>query len=146
LKHTDEIKDLNSLLTIRQRKIVYSPIRLILLLIVSVMFTEFLDIFFIERLKGLTPTLKFSYDAIILIAVLLPVLYFYLFRPLVNLVHDYKQNESQLKIYQNHLLQKVTERTRDLEEALERLKKENMVNYSTKMALSESEERFRQLF
>lgn len=141
-----QIEDQNWLLTLRQRKIVYSPMRLILLLIISVLFIECLDMFFIEKLDGLSRTQKTLSDALLLVVGLLPILYFYLFRPLVNLVHDYKLKEGQLKIYQNHLVQKVTERTRDLEEALERLKNENEVNHSTKMALSESEERFRQLF
>lgn len=144
--HSKETENLTSSLTNRQRKIIYSPLRLVLTLGVSIFVIEFLDMFLIENINGLTKTQEILLDATLLTVALIPILFFYLFRPLVHLIHDYKQNEIQLKTYQNHLEQKVTERTSDLEGALARLKKKNEINYTTKMALIESEARFRQLF
>ena len=56
------------------------------------------------------------------------------------------QVENELKLYRNHLEQMVRERSSDLEETSDRLKKENAEHVKAQSALFESEERFRQIF
>ncbi len=61
-------------------------------------------------------------------------------------ITDRKRVEEELKTYQNHLEQLVFERSRDLEETTQHLKRENEDHVRAQTALHESEERFRQIF
>ncbi|MBT1073202.1 sensor histidine kinase [Pelotalea chapellei] len=133
-------------LTDRQRKIIFSPLRLVVTLAVCIFLIEFMNMILIEKYTKLSVAQETLLDATFLTIALIPILYFYLFRPLLHLIKDYELTEGQLKSYQTQLEHKVAKRTRDLEDALENLRKENEKKRLTKLALSESEARFRQLF
>jgi len=133
-------------LTPRQRQIIFSPLRLVVVLGLSVFLTEILLMSVLDVTNIVPKRFEVLVDAAGLTTVLFLILYFYLFRPLVSLVHDCQAQELQLKSYQNHLEHLVRERTVSLEAAYSRLQDENENNFRNKQALLESEERFRQIF
>lgn len=144
--HIDPREDRAILLTDRQRKILFSPLRLVLIIALSVFVTDMLNDPLTESFHNLTKMQETLIDSSGVTIVLFLVLFFYLFRPLENLVNDCKQNEVQLKAHQEQLEQRVQERTRELETALQRLKEENEESNRAKQAQYESEERFRQIY
>ena len=75
-----------------------------------------------------------------------PILYFYLFRPLLHLVDDYRAKELELSAYQEHLKRMVDERTRELDLTVQGLKREVTERRQVEVALRESDARFRQIF
>lgn len=133
-------------MTDRQRKILFSPMRLVLIIALSVFVTDMLNDSLTESFHNLTKMQETLIDSSVVTIVLFPILFFYLFRPLMNLVNDCKHNEAQLKAHQEDLEQKVQERTRELETALCRLKEEHEECCRAKHAQCESEERFRQIY
>jgi PAS domain S-box-containing protein len=130
----------------RQSKMVYSPLRLILILTLCIFVTEISIMFLLNAFSRLPQLAGTIIDAAILSVVLFLALFFYLFRPLVHLIHDCHLQEDQLKIYQGHLEQLVQERTESLDSAYRRLQDENEETLKAKKNLLESEERFRQIF
>lgn len=145
-EHIDIREDKSKLLTGRQRKILFSPLRLVLIIALVVFVTDMLNDPLTESFHHLTKLQETLIDSSVVTLVLFLVLFFYLFRPLENLVNDCKRNEVQLKAHQGHLEQRVQERTSELETTLQRLKEENEESNRAKQALYESEERFRQIF
>lgn len=133
-------------LTPRQRQIIFSPMRLVLVIGASIFLTEYAIMTLLELNERLPVWQEILVDAAGLTSTLFLILYFYLFRPLVNLVHDCHNQELQLTSYQNHLEQLVRERTDSLEAAYSRLQEENDTNLRNQQALLDSEERFRQIF
>lgn len=61
-------------------------------------------------------------------------------------ITDRKKTEEELKVYRNHLELLVLERSHDLEETTQSLRRENEQHVKAQAALQESEERFRQIF
>ena len=129
-----------------QRKMVYSPLRLIGILTLCIFVTEIAVMFLLDTIPHLPPLLETFIDASILSIILYLALFFYLFRPLVHLIHDCHLQETQLKVYQGQLEKLVQERTESLDSAYHRLQDENEETLKTKRELFESEERFRQIF
>ncbi len=145
IKKPGPLKKQVVLLDDQERTIVFSPLRLIFTLalcifiieaIVNVAFDKF-------EITGWTHTLL---DTLILTITLFAILYYYLFKPLVTLINDYKLKVIQLKTHQEHLEQRVQERTAELNTAYLALKTENDETLKARAALRESEDRFRQLF
>jgi len=129
----------------QQRTFVLSPLRLMITLALCIFIIETIVMLVLERVdlsKG-TETLL---DASILTIILFAILYYDLFKPLVLLIKDYKLKTKELIAQQEHLEQKVQERTAELETAYFDLMLENKATSRARAALRESEERFRQIF
>ncbi len=128
-----------------QMTFIFSPLRLIIILTLSIVIIESLIDIGFEKVKiaGWAHTVL---DSSILTFILFTILYYYLFRPLVVLIKDFRLKEDQLKSNQELLGQKVQERTAELNSAYLALKAENEETVKARAALRESEFRFRQLF
>lgn len=136
----------NKQLTRRERGILFSPFRLVVVLAVGCFVIESLDMKLLSVLPVLSPLAVNLLDAAILTVVLFAILMAYVFRPLVHLINDYQHNEAELIGYQELLAEKVVARTHELDSAVHRLEQETQERRRVKEALRESEERFRQIF
>ncbi len=134
------------LLTRRERSILFSPVRLVILLAVSCFLVETLVMQLIDVIPKLTPVTETLLDATILTILLFAILTVYLFRPLMHLINDYQNTEVELISYHEQLEEKVAERTFELDAAVQSLEQEALVRRKVEEALRESEERFRQIF
>src|SRR6185369_8082354 len=99
-EHNNQQEDRPMRLTDLQQKILFSPLRLVLLISLSVFVTDIMDDPIIERIHNLTKMQETLIDSSFVSLALFLILFFFLFRPLVNLVNDCKQNEAQLKAHQ----------------------------------------------
>jgi PAS domain S-box-containing protein len=126
-------------------KFILSPFRLISILALWVFVVETFVMIVLESTEpvGWKETLM---DSTVLTSTLFVILYYTLFKPLVVLINDYKLKHSELKTYQEHLEQKVQDRTAELSKAYLDLKAENEETLKARAALRESEDRFRQIF
>ena len=86
------------------RKFVFSPLRLMFTLLMSIFTIETLVMIVLEYKEpvGWKETLI---DSSLLTSTLFVILYYSLFKPLVALISDYKHQESELKNHQEHLEQ-----------------------------------------
>lgn len=145
VKNNSPLKRKVVLLDDRHRTFVFSPRRLMFTLALCIFFVETLVMVVFEKFEP-SRRMETLLDSSILTIVLFAILYFDLFKPLVVLVNDYKLKEIELKTHQEHLEQKVQERTAELNTAYLDLKTENEETLKARSALRESEDRFRQLF
>jgi len=128
-----------------RRTLVFSPLRLMLTIALCIFVVETLVMIFLERYQ-LPINIATILDSTTLTVTLFVILYYVLFRPLVELLNDYKRNENDLKTNQEQLEQKVQERTAELNKAYFELTVENQKTLKAREELRESENRFRQLF
>lgn len=133
-------------LTNRERKIVFSPLGLVLTLAFSVFFIEFFVMILLYILPGMPAPIEFLLDSTILTLVLSPILYFYLFKPLLHLIKEHRQNEAELQESKINLEGKILERTAELDLTVSLLQNENDARAKVESALRDSEMRFRQIF
>ncbi len=133
-------------LTDRERNIIFSPMRLVLTLVFSVFIIETVVMMLLYVLPAMPPALEFLLDSTILSLFLCPILYRYLFKPLLHLIAECRENEVQLQSSKIYLEEKVLERTSDLDQAILQLQQEIEVRGKIESALRESETRFRQIF
>lgn len=133
-------------LTRREKKIMFSPLRLVLTLALSVFIIETSIMILFYLLPPLPPRTLFLMDSSLLTLFLCPILYYFLFKPLLHLIIEFRENEAQLEGSKLNLEEKVRERTSELDQAVLMLQKENEVRQQVEMALRESEMRFRQIF
>ena len=129
----------------RHRTISLSPIRLMIILAMSIFVIELCVMWLLEMLS-ISELAENLLDSTVLTMILFAILYYKLFEPLLALINDYKLKEIQLKANQELLEQLVNERTAELQTAYFDLKTENEMHFKAQMALHESEERFRQIF
>jgi PAS domain S-box-containing protein len=145
VKKSGPLKSNVVMLSDQHSTFVFSPLRLIFTLGLSIFIVETLIMLLLEKLE---PPKNFEtfIDSSILTISLFVVLYFKLFKPLVVLIQDYKKNEVELTMQHDLLEQKVFERTAELNSVYLDLKIENEELLKAKAALRESEDRFRQVF
>lgn len=135
------------LLTEKERRIICSPLRLVIFLGVCIFVSESLIMIGIETfLDSISPVLETVLDATALTLMVSPVLYYLLFKPLMHLVNDSRINEEELQAYRANLELKIRERTGELEIANIALMKKHEEQLRAKEELRESEERFRLIF
>lgn len=144
-KNNGRLKKIAVRLSDENRSFVLSPLRLMCTLLLCIFVVETLVMLILEKHEpvGWRETII---DSSVLTTTLFVILYYSLFKPLVALIADYKQNKIELENYQNHLEQMVLKRSQDLEETTLRLKLENEGHVKAQTALHESEERLRQIF
>ncbi|GAC1465106.1 MAG: ATP-binding protein [Desulfuromonadaceae bacterium] len=145
VKNTGPLKKKVVMLDERQRTFVFSPRRLMFTLALCIFIVEILVMVVLGSLE-LPRSVETLLDASILAGILFVILYYDLFKPLDILIYDYELKEIKLKSHQEHLELNVQERTAELNKAYLALKTENEETLKARTALSESEERFRQLF
>ena len=133
-------------LTDRERNIIFSPMRLVLILALSVFIIEFLVMAILHVLPKMPPPFDILFDSTILTLLLCPILYSYLFKPLLHLIIECREHEIQLQGCKTNLEEKVMERTSDLDQAVLLLKQENEARNRIELELRESETHFRQIF
>jgi diguanylate cyclase (GGDEF)-like protein len=95
-----------------------SPMRLLMVLLISVFALEFgiMALFVVLANHALNSWMEAAIDAGLLSALLFPVLFFLVFRPLVRQIKDFEQAEMALRTMRDGLELRVQERTVDLEQ------------------------------
>jgi PAS domain S-box-containing protein len=111
-------------LTQREQKILFSPLRLVVVLVLCVFTTEFLVHYLLQNTSMFSPSRVILLDAVLLSVALCPVLIFLLFRPLKHLVARHQINENQLRRHKEHLEQEVKARTAELDSVVQQLREE----------------------
>ena len=74
-----------------------SPVRLIVLLLCSVFFGEILIMVFLNQIQRLSFWKYTALDALLMLTIMFPAFYYFLFRPLIRQIQDRKITESILK-------------------------------------------------
>lgn len=123
IKHQVSEYDLPPL-TRRERHTVFSPLRLVIVLVLCVFSVEFLVMVLLHNMKGLSPVAEFLLDALLLSLALCPAFVFLLLRPLKRLVYRYQASEKQLRLHKEHLEQEVKARTAALDDVVQQLRNE----------------------
>lgn len=93
----------------------FSPLRLVVTLVICIFAAEFLVMVALHNMPRLSPVYEFLLDALLLSLALCPILAFKLLRPLRHLVDQYQINEKQLRDHKEHLEQEVQARTAALQ-------------------------------
>jgi C4-dicarboxylate-specific signal transduction histidine kinase len=99
---------------------IQSPVRLVMLVALSVFISEATVMFVIAFLPVTSLWLHALFDATLLVILLAPVLYFCLFRTLVRHIYQRQQVEAELRNHRDRLDELVTERTAELTDRAER--------------------------
>jgi PAS domain S-box-containing protein len=127
-------------------KIFYSPLKLILLLALGIFTIELAVMQLLSFYSLPSVMVEMMSEAILLTLILVPVLYRFIYNPLMQLIANYQNQTSQLLSYKEQLEESVRESTSELKEAMSLLKAENTERIKAEKILRESEERFRQIF
>lgn len=93
-----------------------SPLRPVFILVLSIFTVEFGIMALLFALPPLAPWVEMVMDSLFLSVVLLPVLFFLVFRPLTNHIKEREQAETALRAAHNQLELRVRERTVELEQ------------------------------
>ena len=133
-------------LTEKDRRIMYSPARLVVIIALCIFISETAIMIGFEFFIRLPDYVEVLLDSSLLTASVSFVLYYMLFKPLLHLVNDCRLNEDELKLHKANLEMLVSERTHELEIANSNLQKENFEHVKSKLALKDSEERFYRIF
>ncbi len=98
-----------------------SPVRLLLIIAVSTFIFETLIMLILKSMPQTNPFVATLLDSSLLTFALFPVLYFFLFKPVIHYIRDLKRAEDKLICLNEELEERVVERTHALEEAHEEL-------------------------
>ncbi|MBI5216553.1 MAG: PAS domain S-box protein [Ignavibacteriae bacterium] len=112
-----------------QRSSILSPFLLLVVVALSIFLSEGIIMYLLQHLHSLSPQAEGIIDAFILTLIIFPVLYIFVFRPMVRLLRKNEEAHRELEKANTNLEIKVAERTSELT--------------TTNKALRESEERFR---
>ncbi|MBJ6725655.1 ATP-binding protein [Geomesophilobacter sediminis] len=127
-------------------KLIFAPIRLMAILILSVFAIEMAVMIALSRMPQLSVVAANFIDATSLVTILFPILYFSVQKPLLQLLEDYRGKERELLGHREALEEKVARRTEELTAAVARLEQEAAERRKAEEALSESEDCFRRIF
>ncbi|MEE9593863.1 MAG: HAMP domain-containing sensor histidine kinase [Candidatus Hydrothermarchaeales archaeon] len=94
-----------------------SPLRLLLIITISIFVIEAVLMFALSYIPPVSTTALILIDSFLLIALVFPALYFFVFRPLVRNISERELAEEELKIFAENLEQNVAERTQELKES-----------------------------
>ena len=100
-----------------EQGMLFSPARLVVVLVLCIYAIEFLVMVLLHNLPPLSSVIEFILDSFLLSAALCPVLYLMLFRPLKHLLALHRINENTLKINKDKLELEVIARTAELRES-----------------------------
>jgi len=90
------------------KEIYKSPVRLVLIFVVAMLFVELFLMVILEFIPPFPGIIKALIDCTILLILLTPILYFFIFRPMINYIIDRNRTEEDLrnaKDFQKNLLQ-----------------------------------------
>jgi PAS domain S-box-containing protein len=122
----------------------YTVIKLISIIVGSIFIAEALIMGLFNLLPEFSPLVVALFDASLLTIVLIPLLYFLLFKPLIANISERKQAQSALQQAYEKMKVAVEERTGDLARANRNLKKEIEGHHQTTLQLEKELERSRQ--
>ncbi|MDD5285817.1 MAG: sensor histidine kinase [Desulfuromonadaceae bacterium] len=120
LNQDDNHKSHQHQLTHSERQILFSPLRLVAILVLCIFTMEFIVHYLLLNSSIFSPDIEILLDSFLLSFVLCPILFFLLFRPLKHLVVRYQINENRLRGHKEHLEQEVKARTAELDSVIQR--------------------------
>ncbi len=122
-----------------------SPWQLLILLTASVFFAELTIMGFIYELSPFSALENALFDSFTLTLFLFVMIHYFMYRPLVREIHRRRQAEEALEEANKTLESKIQQRTKELQEANQRLVQEIETRKWTESELRKSEERYRLL-
>ncbi|NOS35044.1 MAG: hypothetical protein GQ522_00235 [Deltaproteobacteria bacterium] len=109
----------------RERRNYVNPLRFLLIITFSIFIVEALVMFIaMPLLPPLPQEIVALFDALLLTLLILPTLYYFLFKPMVTYIKERENAEDSLRGYQHHLEELVKEKTASLYKAIDTLKGE----------------------
>ncbi|NQU12897.1 MAG: PAS domain S-box protein [Desulfobacteraceae bacterium] len=122
-----------------------SPFRLLILTSFTIFFSELIVMVGFHFLPSFPVWFKVLSDSILLIILVSPAVYFFLFRPLVQHMNERDKAEEELRKARDNLEQRVKERTTELVRTNEQLKREIDERKQMEDKLRKNRERFQAL-
>ena len=102
----------------------HNPLNLLIVTSASIFVAEALVMLLLSQLQILSAPLEMVIDSILLTIFIVPVLYLFLFRPMITNINDRLRAEDDLKKAKSGLEVKIQERTEELNKSNEQLKLE----------------------
>ncbi len=140
LTEQDHINHSGHQLTTREQQILFSPFRLVVVLVLCIFVAELLVMIILHSMPTLPAATKFLLDALLLNIVLSPVLVFLLLRPLKHLIVSFQFNEKRLQHRKEDLKKEVQARTSALDAVVEQLREEISEHEKVKKVLNENKD------
>ena len=123
-----------------------SPIRLLLILGSSIFTIELLIMVLVFVLPPLSVWVEALSDSTLLVVLIFPILYFFVFRPLTLHIAERERMEAELRKAHDELEGRIQERTAELERINQELQTEVAEHKEAEDKLREAEVRYRTLF
>lgn len=135
-KRADSVNQDTRKFTQSEQNLLFSPFKLVTVLVLCIFTAEFLVMLFLHNLPTLSTLSEFLLDSFLLSTALCPVLFIMLLRPLKHLVAQYQVNEQQLRSHKEQLELEVKSRTAELGLTVQQLRNEIMEKDRAKNALN----------
>lgn len=104
-----------------QDRTLRSPVRLLLIVVISTMFVEIAIMFLFKQLPAMSPVMENLLDGVLLTILIFPIMYLFMFRPLSVHIAALESAEESLSSQRDHLEELVQSRTAELVESKHKL-------------------------
>lgn len=131
--------------SLKHKKIAH-PFILVFITAASIFIAEALVMMVLPSIKGISPVYEGTIDALLLTVLVFPVLYLFLFRPMISVIRSLSEAEDELQMANEELEARVAIRTSELAWANDSLKKEMEERVKIEGDLRDSEKRYRCLW
>ena len=132
-------------MSLKHKKIAH-PFILVFITAASIFIAEALVMMVLPFIKGISPVYEGTIDALLLTVLVFPVLYLFLFRPMISVIRSLSEAEDELQMANEELEARVAIRTSELAWANDSLKKEMEERVKIEGDLRDSEKRYRCLW
>ena len=114
----------SGVLAVADSSTVRSPIRLVMIIAITVFFSETFEMVFFSFLPSFPFIIEAVIDATLLVLLISPVIYFFAYRPFFQQINNLDRTERALQKANLELEKRVDERTAELKRTNDRLKAE----------------------
>jgi PAS domain S-box-containing protein len=123
-----------------------SPMYMLLIMVLSIFLAESVVMLMVSAFRPMSWWEEALFDAAVLVMLISPVLYFFLFKPLIQHISLRSKAEDDLQSAYHDMERRVQDRTAELDDANEQLKRDIAERQKALKQLQEMELRYRTLF